>query len=73
VTIVTDLNQLPPDLPIPEDDGAADHLPGRTAPRLTLPSTSGENIMLVRGQFEVPVFGHQKSPPLGMSSSFPSA
>lgn len=46
MTIVTDLNQLPPDLPIPEDDGAADHLPGRTAPRLTLPSTSGENIML---------------------------
>ena len=43
---MTDLNQLPPDLPVPDDDGAADHLPGRTAPSLTLPSTSGEAIML---------------------------
>ena len=44
--IVTDLNQLPPDLPVPEDDSAADHLPGRPAPSLTLSSTSGEHIML---------------------------
>ena len=43
---MTDLNQLPPDLPVPDDDGAADHLPGRPAPSLTLPSTSGEAIML---------------------------
>jgi peroxiredoxin len=30
---------LPPDLPVPEDDGAADHLPGTTIPRLELPTT----------------------------------
>jgi peroxiredoxin len=33
-------------LPVPEDDGAADHLPGLAAPHLTLPSTSGESVTL---------------------------
>ena len=32
---------LPADLPVPEDDGAADHLPGRELPALSLPSTTG--------------------------------
>ena len=32
---------LPADLPVPEDDGAADHLPGRDLPALSLPSTAG--------------------------------
>ena len=36
---VTDFTQLPPDLPVPEDDGAADHLPGMELPSLELPST----------------------------------
>lgn len=39
---------LPPDLPVPTDDGAADHLPGHAAPRLDLPSTTGEVIALDR-------------------------
>ena len=43
---MSDYNQLPSDLPVPEDDGAADHLPGRLAPRLTLPSTAGEDVAL---------------------------
>jgi peroxiredoxin len=30
---------LPPDLPVPEDDGAAAHLTGMTVPRLELPTT----------------------------------
>jgi peroxiredoxin len=30
---------LPPDLPVPEDDGAADHLAGMRVPRLELPTT----------------------------------
>jgi hypothetical protein len=30
---------LPPGLPVPEDDGAADHLPGMTIPHLELPTT----------------------------------
>jgi peroxiredoxin len=33
--------ELPPDLPVPEDDGAAAHLPGTRIPRLKLPSTDG--------------------------------
>ncbi|MCW2988936.1 MAG: alkyl hydroperoxide reductase/Thiol specific antioxidant/Mal allergen [Solirubrobacterales bacterium] len=32
---------LPPDLPVPEDDGAADHLPGLMLPHHGLPSTQG--------------------------------
>ena len=33
-------------LPVPEDDGAADHLVGHAAPTSTLPSTSGEDVDL---------------------------
>lgn len=36
-----DYHALPPDLPVPMDDGAADHLPGRRLPALELPSTGG--------------------------------
>jgi peroxiredoxin len=32
---------LPPDLPAPEDDGAADHLPGKAVPSVELQSTDG--------------------------------
>ena len=37
----TDYSQLPADLPVPEDDGAADHLAGMALPELSLPSTLG--------------------------------
>ena len=39
-----DYLSLPPDLPVPQDDGAADHLPGRAVPHLALPSTGGEMV-----------------------------
>jgi peroxiredoxin len=35
---------LPPDLPIPVDDGACDGLVGRQIPSLALPSTSGKRV-----------------------------
>ena len=38
--------QLPADLPVPEDDGAAAHLPGTVMPSITLPATSGETVDL---------------------------
>jgi len=37
---------LPPNLPQPADDGAADHLEGATLPSLELPATRGEAIDL---------------------------
>jgi peroxiredoxin len=37
---------LPEGLPRPEDDGAADHLPGLRLPDLALPSTSGGEVRL---------------------------
>jgi peroxiredoxin len=36
-----DLYSLPPELPVPEDDGAADHLVGMMLPNLTLESSAG--------------------------------
>jgi peroxiredoxin len=38
--------QLPADLPVPVDDGAADHLPGLELPQLALPSTQGGTLDL---------------------------
>jgi peroxiredoxin len=43
---VSDFSSLPDDLPEPEDDGAADHLPGTPVPRLALPATSGGEVDL---------------------------
>jgi len=40
------LHELPPDIPIPTDDGACDHLPGMKLPALELPSTAGRSITL---------------------------
>jgi peroxiredoxin len=36
-----DPDELPPDLPVPADDGAADHLEGMRIPPVALPSTDG--------------------------------
>ena len=38
--------QLPAGLPVPVDDGAADHLRGRTLPALRLPATTGGEVEL---------------------------
>jgi len=40
------LESLPSDLPVPVDDGGADHLPGMHLPQIVLPSTSGEPVDL---------------------------
>jgi len=37
---------LPPDIPVPQDDGAADHLTGLHLPDLALPVTSGASVNL---------------------------
>jgi peroxiredoxin len=41
---MTDFNVLPDDLPVPVDDGAADHLPGAAMPALSLPTSDGKSI-----------------------------
>jgi peroxiredoxin len=43
---MSDFASLPHDLPVPEDDGAADHLPGLAVPSLALPATSGDELDL---------------------------
>ncbi len=44
--MATDYHQLPPDLPVPVDDGAADHLEGMEMPALRLPATAGGEVDL---------------------------
>jgi peroxiredoxin len=41
-----DLLKLPEGLPVPVDDGAASHLPGRAMPALSLPATDGRQVDL---------------------------
>ena len=43
---MTNLNQLPIDLPIPQDDGAANHLVGMRLPGIVLGTTTGKQINL---------------------------
>jgi peroxiredoxin len=42
----SDLHALPDDLPIPEDDGAADPLPDAVVPSVVLQGTGGESVDL---------------------------
>jgi peroxiredoxin len=42
----TDYSQLPPDLPVPEDDGAAGHLTGMKLPEIELTATLGGPVNL---------------------------
>ena len=43
---VTSFTELPDDLPVPEDDGACEHLVGMMMPDISLASTAGEEVML---------------------------
>ncbi len=43
-----DYSNLPDRLPVPEDDGAADHLPGLDIPSIQLPRTDGSSVDLAR-------------------------
>ena len=43
---MTNVSELPSDLPAPVDDGACDHLPGLAMPALRLASTAGRLVDL---------------------------
>ena len=44
--VMSDYTSLPDDLPAPTDDGAADHLPGRSMPSLRLATSDGAEVDL---------------------------
>jgi peroxiredoxin len=46
IATMTDYTTLPDDLPAPQDDGAADHLPGLPMPDLTLDTSDGRAVNL---------------------------
>jgi peroxiredoxin len=48
----TDFSSLPEGLPVPVDDGAADHLPGSEVPAVALPSTLGGELELAEAARE---------------------
>ncbi len=48
MTRAHDLTDLPEGLPVPEDDGGSDHLPGMRLPSVPLMSTAGEPVDLSR-------------------------
>lgn len=43
---MADYTTLPDGLPVPEDDGAADHVPGTRVPELELPTSDGGTVNL---------------------------
>src|SRR5215470_389480 len=58
---VRDLMQLPPDLPIPNDDGAAGHLPGLALPDLALAATDGSRVTLSRLSGRVVIYAYPRT------------
>ena len=52
---------LPPNLPIPEDDGATAHLPGMRLPHIALPSTAGGTIDLASIAGTVVVYAYPRN------------
>jgi peroxiredoxin len=56
-----DPNVLPDDLPVPQDDGGAAHLPGLAIPHVSLPSTAGGMIDLATVTGTVVVFAYPRS------------
>lgn len=52
---------LPPDLPVPHDDGAADHLPGTALPIVALRATDGSTVTLAQLPGRTVVFAYPKT------------
>lgn len=59
---MTDFTALPDNLPMPRNDGAADHLPGRTLPPVSLADSGGDSVDLAasvgsHGHLPLPAHG----------------
>ena len=50
------LEEIPENLPVPEDDGACDHLAGMTFPEIELSCTDGSNIKLSRKNGSIVIY-----------------
>ncbi len=53
--------ELPNDLPVPTDDGAADHLPGAPVPAIALPATDGTTVDLSALEARTVVYAYPRS------------
>ena len=61
-----DIPSLPPQLPVPQDDGGCDHLTGMTLPTIELPSTAGRTVNLFEVTQELTVlFFYPRTSKLG--------
>ena len=63
---MNDWTQLPDNLPVPEDDGAAAHLPGLELPMIRLPATDGRRIDLSELSGRVVVYCYPRTGEPGM-------
>ena len=75
---MTNLYQLPDDLPVPVDDGACDHLEGILLPSLLLETSSGnsQDLSELKGIvviFFYPMIGNPDSPPMVGWNEIPGA
>jgi peroxiredoxin len=54
----SNFTELPQNLPVTLDDGAADHLKGKSLPKITLPSTDGGTVELasLTGRFVIYIY-----------------
>jgi peroxiredoxin len=64
MTRTDNLYALPEGLPVPQDDGACDHLPGLRLPAIPLPSTAGRQVDLATlpGRTVVYLYPHTGRP-----------
>lgn len=73
-----DLYQLPDGLPVPIDDGACNHLEGKSLPSLLLKTSSGKSVNLATEPgivvvFFYPMTGSPDSPPMPGWNEIPGA
>jgi peroxiredoxin len=59
--VAGDLHSLPPDLPVPTDDGGAAHLPGTPLPAVTLPASDGTSVDLAELPGRVVIFAYPRT------------